>query len=84
MCFVDPERSAKVAFAKSLSRVRADDSLPHRPARLTYEGGADAPKTLILKTGDPARADGSWNAGRREVAFYSEVASAMEEPPAPR
>jgi hypothetical protein len=52
--------------------------------RLTYEGGADAPRSLILKTGDPARADGSWNAGRHEVAFYSEIASAMDEPLAPR
>jgi hypothetical protein len=47
--------------------------------RLTYEGGADAPNSLILKTGDPTRAGGSWDAGRQEVAFYSKVASAMEQ-----
>jgi hypothetical protein len=52
--------------------------------RLTYEGAANAPNTLILKTGDPARAGGSWNAGRQEVAFYSEVVPAMEERLTPR
>ena len=52
--------------------------------RLTYEGGADAPNSLILKTGDPTRAGRSWDAGRHEVAFYGEVASAMEQRLTPR
>ena len=80
MRFVDPERSAKVAFAMSWSRVRVPRFYSRIVRlRLTYEGGADAPNTLILKTGDPARAGVSWDAGRQEVAFYSKVASAMEQ-----
>src|SRR4051812_23265599 len=51
--------------------------------RLTYDGASDgAPASLILKTGLPGRA--GWNAGRREVAFYKEVASTMEPGLLPR
>src|SRR6185369_11013925 len=48
--------------------------------RLSYEGAAaDAPRSLILKTGLPERANAKWNAGRHEVAFYTQVAAAMRE-----
>ena len=53
--------------------------------RLTYEGAASgAPDTLILKTGLPDRADPTWHAGRHEVAFYNQVASAMTGRTVPR
>src|SRR4030095_9443983 len=46
--------------------------------RLTYEAAAaGAPSSIILKTGHPDRAGGAWYAGRQEVAFYDQVASAM-------
>src|SRR5215469_12271127 len=49
--------------------------------RLSYDGpAADAPASLILKTGLPERS----NAGRREVEFYSQVAATMPEMPVPR
>lgn len=45
--------------------------------RLTYEGGAtDAPASLIFKTDLPNRPGASWESGRKEVAFYTEVAPA--------
>jgi hypothetical protein len=44
--------------------------------RLSYEGAAaGAPRTLILKTGLPERANAAWNSGRHEVAFYRDIAS---------
>jgi hypothetical protein len=53
--------------------------------RLSYEGAAaDAPRSLILKTGLPERAGATWNAGRQEVAFYRDVASAMPARLVPR
>ena len=53
--------------------------------RLTYEGAASgAPDTVILKTGLPDRAGPAWNAGRHEVAFYTQVASAMTGRTVPR
>src|SRR5438552_12633517 len=53
--------------------------------RLSYEGAADdAPRSLILKTGLPERADAKWNAGRQEVAFYTQVAAVMSARLAPR
>jgi hypothetical protein len=52
--------------------------------RLSYDGAAaGAPDTVILKTGLPDRAP-TWNAGRREVAFYQQVASAMAGRTVPR
>ena len=46
--------------------------------RLSYDGAASGPASLILKTGHPGRAgDGDQNAGRQEVAFYNQVAPAM-------
>ena len=52
---------------------------------LSYEGAAaDAPRPLILKTGLPERTDVKWNAGRHEVAFYTQVAAAMTMRLAPR
>jgi hypothetical protein len=53
--------------------------------RLSYEGAAaGAPRSLILKTGLPERADAKWNAGRHEVAFYTQVAAVMVARLAPR
>lgn len=53
--------------------------------RLSYKGGADgAPDTVILKTVIPARAQTFWHAGLKEVAFYNDVASAMNEHLVPR
>src|SRR5690349_9630349 len=44
--------------------------------RLTYDTDApSAPATLILKSGLPERS--GWNAGRHEVAFYSQVGAAV-------
>jgi len=43
--------------------------------RLLYDGAAvDAPPTVIFKTNLPARAGALWQAGRQEVAFYTQVA----------
>lgn len=48
--------------------------------RLTYEGShAGAPASLMLKTGLVGGPGGDWEGGRREVAFYNEVASATPE-----
>lgn len=53
--------------------------------RLDYDGAADGvPASLILKTGQPGRANRAWPAGRQEVAFYDKVAPAMTDPPVPR
>jgi hypothetical protein len=53
--------------------------------RLSYDGAAqDAPRALVFKSGHPARADGSWGGGRAEVAFYTDVASAIPGYPVPR
>ena len=53
--------------------------------RLTYEAAAaGAPSSIILKTGHPDRAGGAWHAGRQEVAFYDQVASAMPAGLVPR
>jgi hypothetical protein len=52
--------------------------------RLTYDGAAaGAPDTVILKTGLPDQAS-TWNAGRHEVAFYQQIASATPGRVAPR
>jgi hypothetical protein len=53
--------------------------------RLSYEGADDAaPSLLILKTGHPDRGATTWNAGRQEVAFYTQVAAAVPTPATPR
>jgi hypothetical protein len=45
--------------------------------RLTYAGAAaGAPCNVILKVAHPDRTNTTWNAGRQEVAFYSQVAAA--------
>jgi aminoglycoside phosphotransferase (APT) family kinase protein len=41
--------------------------------RLSYEGATDAPKSLILKTGLPARASEVAHSGHREVEFYTQA-----------
>jgi hypothetical protein len=53
--------------------------------RLSYDGAANgAPRSIILKTCLPERADAKWNMGRQEVAFYTQIAGAMAEPAVPR
>jgi hypothetical protein len=54
--------------------------------QLTYEHDeAQAPRTLILKTGLPERlGNETWDAGRQEVAFYTQVASTLSVPLVPR
>ncbi|HEY4252643.1 MAG TPA: hypothetical protein VGM87_15635 [Roseomonas sp.] len=45
--------------------------------RTAYAGDADgAPAALVLKAGLPERPGGPWQGGRREVAFYRDVAPA--------
>jgi hypothetical protein len=45
--------------------------------RLTYEGeAASAPASIIFKTDLPNRPGVSWESGRKEVAFYTDVAPA--------
>jgi hypothetical protein len=52
---------------------------------LSYKGAAaEAPGSLILKTGLPERVDAKWNSGRHEVAFYMQVAAAMSAHIVPR
>lgn len=52
--------------------------------RLSYQGVTDAPKYVILKTALPERAGETWNAGRHEVEFYTQVASGMTAHLVPR
>jgi Ecdysteroid kinase-like family len=53
--------------------------------RLTYDGAAaDAPSSVILKTGLPERTGSAWNGGRQEVAFYTKVASELPPRLVPR
>jgi len=54
--------------------------------RLTYAGEVPgAPSTLILKTSVPERiGKPDWDGGRREVAFYDDVAAAMPAGLVPR
>jgi len=52
---------------------------------LSYDSAAaGAPRSIILKTGLPERADAQWNSGRREVAFYAQIAAAMSSRLVPR
>ena len=51
--------------------------------RLSYDGApGGAPGSVVLKTGLPERTGG--DAGPREVAFYTQVATEMPAPPVPR
>src|SRR5262245_50791020 len=54
--------------------------------RLSYEGSVSGdPGSLILKTGLPERVgNASWDAGRQEVAFYTDVAPSMSGVLVPR
>jgi hypothetical protein len=53
--------------------------------RLHYEGAAAAaPTSLIFKSVIAERADTFWFAGRKEVAFYNEVAAATKDHLVPR
>ena len=81
------------AGALSDGRVRAVEVISTRPTilshivrlRLDYDGVAGtAPTTLILKTAHPERRTPGWNAGRQEVAFYNQVAGAMQRRVVPR
>lgn len=52
--------------------------------RLTYDESVDGPNSLILKSGLPDGAGGQFDSGRREVAFYTQVAAVMTAPLIPR
>ena len=53
--------------------------------RLHFDGDSgDAPTSIILKTVHPDRVAACWQAGRNEVAFYRDVATAMPSGPVPR
>jgi hypothetical protein len=53
--------------------------------RLAYDGNApDAPASVIVKTGLPERSGISWDDGRQEVAFCTDVAAAMSTRLTPR
>ena len=46
--------------------------------RLRYDGAADdAPRSVILKTVHPERAEAGWQGGAQEVAFYTDIAASM-------
>ena len=52
---------------------------------MTYDGAvSEAPGSVIFKTGLPGRVGSGWNAGRQEVAFYTQAASAMKARLVPR
>jgi Ecdysteroid kinase-like family len=52
---------------------------------LSYNGAvAEAPRSIILKTGLPERATARWNSGRHEVEFYIQIAAAMAAHLVPR
>ena len=53
--------------------------------RLSYDSrAADAPASIILKTGLPERANARWKGGPNEVAFYTRIAAAMAGRVVPR
>ena len=53
--------------------------------RLIYDNdAADAPRSVVLKTPHPDRVDTRWNAGRQEVAFYTDVAASLPRRTVPR
>lgn len=53
--------------------------------RLTYQGeAADAPATIILKTGLPQTMSLAWNGGRQEVEFYTHIAPTLADGVVPR
>ncbi|MFZ0019442.1 MAG: phosphotransferase [Acetobacteraceae bacterium] len=53
--------------------------------RLVYDNDAtEAPRSVILKTPHPDRVDTRWNAGRQEVAFYTDVAGSLPRCIVPR
>lgn len=52
--------------------------------KLEYEGAADAPRLLYLKTGLPDGPGAALDSGRREVAFYDTVAPATPPDLLPR
>ena len=53
--------------------------------RIAYEGApADAPHSLIFKTGLPECGGAGWSPGRQEVAFYTEIAPRLSARLTPR
>jgi hypothetical protein len=53
--------------------------------RVSYEGSAaQAPRSLIFKTGLPERMTATWTGGRQEVAFYRDIVAAMPTRLTPR
>lgn len=82
-------RSGALGSGRICSVVVADSrhTILSRIIRLTlsYEGAADeAPRSLVLKTGLPDRGGSGWNAGRQEVAFYTQVAAVKATDLVPR
>lgn len=84
------QRSGVLGESARVSAVEAEkprSTILSRIVRLNlaYEGEAgSAPRTLIFKTGLPERLTGGWNAGRQEVEFHREVASATPRGLLPR
>ncbi len=53
--------------------------------RVSYDGAAaEAPRSLIFKTGLPERMNAQWSGGRQEVAFYRDIAAVMPARLTPR
>jgi len=53
--------------------------------RVAYDGeAAQAPRALVFKTGLPDWMTAEWNGGRKEVAFYREIATVMPTQLTPR
>lgn len=66
--------SAKTTVLSRITRIR-----------LAYDGtAAEAPKSLIVKTGLAMVSGQKWTGGRLEVAFYAQVGRAMNAAPLPR
>jgi hypothetical protein len=75
------------ARVRTVEVVSARATLVSRITRLhlAYDGAAgDAPGALILKTGLPDGPGEHWDSGRREIAFYRDVAAAMKPGLVPR
>ncbi|RBP09702.1 phosphotransferase family enzyme [Roseiarcus fermentans] len=71
----------------SVSVKRAWPTILSRIVRLglAYEGdAADAPASVIVKTGLPERMSKDWSGGRKEIAFYRDVAAATRPGVLPR
>jgi hypothetical protein len=53
--------------------------------RVSYDGdAAEAPRSLVFKTGLPERMNATWSGGRQEVSFYRQIAAVTPTRPTPR